>query len=62
MKARLFLITDRQIRELYRSGTAGSRNFERVIERVQRQEVNPEAVARHLGEIMARPKIEVEQP
>jgi hypothetical protein len=36
---KVYLITDEQIEGLYASGTAGSRNFERVIEGVQRQDV-----------------------
>lgn len=36
---RLYLISEEQIEGLYASGTAGSRNFERVIEAVKRQEI-----------------------
>jgi hypothetical protein len=45
---RFFLISEGQINELYRSGTAGSRNFQRVIEKVQRQEVDLKRAARAL--------------
>lgn len=43
---KLYLISDAQIKELYRSGTAGSRNFERVIEVVQKQEISVPALLR----------------
>jgi hypothetical protein len=36
---KMYLISDEQIMSLYASGTAGSRNFERVIEEVIRREI-----------------------
>ena len=36
---KVYLINGEQIMKLYASGTAGSRNFERVIEEVKRQEI-----------------------
>ena len=40
---KVYLITDEQIMGLYASGTAGSRNFERVIEEVKRQGIKLKA-------------------